>query len=85
MQKPLKQILEGVKEVLSQTPPELASDIVDQGIVLSGGTALLKGIDKYISHNIGVVAFVAEEPLFCVIRGLGMAIENLDSYKEAIR
>ena|SRR3989344_1096254 len=85
LQKPLKQILEGVKEVLSQTPPELASDIVDQGIVLSGGTALLKGIDKYISHNIGVVAFVAEEPLFCVIRGLGMAIENLDSYKEAIR
>lgn len=85
IQKPLKLILEGIKEVLSQTPPELASDIVDRGIVLSGGTALLKNIDKYITYNINVAAFVAEEPLLCVIRGLGMAIENLDSYKQAIR
>lgn len=85
MQKPLKAILDGVKEVLSQTPPELASDIVDRGIVLSGGTALLKNIDKYITYNINVASFVTEEPLFCVIRGVGMAVENLDSYKEAIR
>lgn len=85
MQKPLKAILEGVKEVLAQTPPELASDIVDKGIVLSGGTALLKNIDKYFSYHIGVAAFVAEDPLLCVIRGVGMAIENLESYKEAIR
>jgi rod shape-determining protein MreB len=85
LQKPLKLILEGVKEVLSQTPPELASDIVDQGVVLSGGTSLLRGIDKFISFHIGVASFVAEEPLLCVIRGTGMAIENLDSYKEAIR
>jgi rod shape-determining protein MreB len=85
IQKPLKLILEGVKEVLSQTPPELASDIVDRGIVLSGGTALLKNIDKYITYSINVAAFVAEEPLLCVIRGLGMAIENLDNYKEAIK
>jgi len=85
IQKPLKVILEGVKEVLAQTPPELASDIVDRGIVLSGGTALLRNIDKYITYNINVAAFVAEEPLLCVVRGLGMAIENLESYKEAIR
>ncbi len=85
LQKPLKTILEGVKEVLSLTPPELASDIVDRGIVVSGGTGLLKNIDKYLSANTGVAAFTAEEPLFCVIRGAGMAIENLDSYKEAIR
>jgi len=85
LQKPLKQILDGVKEVLSQTPPELASDIVDRGIVLSGGTSLLHDIDKYFTHNLGVAAFVAEEPLFCVIRGVGLAVENLESYKDAIR
>lgn len=85
IQKPLKLILDGIKEVLSKTPPELVSDIVDRGIILSGGTALLKNIDKYITYNINVATFVAEEPLLCVIRGLGMAVENLDNYKEAIR
>lgn len=85
LQKPLKLILEGVKEVLSETPPELASDIVDRGIVISGGTGQLYNIDAYLSQNTGVAAFIAEEPLFCVIRGAGMAIENLDSYKQAIR
>lgn len=85
LQKPLKQILEGVKEVLSQSPPELAADIVDKGIVLSGGSSLLKNLDKYITYYTGVPAFVVDEPLFCVIRGVGMAIENLDSYKQAIR
>jgi len=85
LQKPLKQILEGIKEVLSQTPPELAADIVDKGIVLSGGSSLLTNIDRYITFYTGVASFVVEDPLFCVIRGVGMAIENLDSFKEAIR
>jgi rod shape-determining protein MreB len=85
LQRPLKQILEGVKEVLSQSPPELAADIVDKGIVLSGGTALLTNIDQYVTYYTGVPSFVVEEPLFCVIRGVGMALENLDSYKEALR
>lgn len=85
MAKPLKVILDGIKEVLSQTPPELAADIVDKGIVLSGGTALLTNIDRYITYYTGVSSFVVDEPLFCVIRGVGMAIENLDSFKEAIR
>jgi len=85
LQKPLKQILEGIKEVLGTTPPELAADIVDKGIVLSGGTSLLKNIDKYITYYCGVASFVVDEPLFCVIRGVGMAIENLDKFKEAIR
>lgn len=83
--KPLKAILDGIKEVLSQTPPELAADIVDKGIVLSGGTALLTNLDRYITYYTGVSSFVVDEPLFCVIRGVGMAIENLDSFKEAIR
>ena len=85
LQKPLKIIIEGVKEVLSQSPPELAADIVEKGIVLSGGSALLCNLDKYITYYTGVPSFVVEEPLFCVIRGIGMAIENLDSYKKAIR
>ncbi len=85
MVKSLKAILDGIKEVLSQTPPELAADIVDKGIVLSGGTALLTNIDRYITYYTGVSSFVVDEPLFCVIRGVGMAIENLDSFKEAIR
>jgi len=85
IQKPLKQILEGIKEVLSKAPPELAADIVDRGIVLSGGTALLTNIDRYITYYTGVPSFVVEDPLFCVIRGVGMVVENLDQFKEAIR
>ena len=85
IQKPLKQILEGIKEVLSKAPPELAADIVDRGIVLSGGTALLANIDRYITYHTGVPSFVVEEPLFCVIRGVGMVVENLDDFKDAIR
>ncbi len=83
--KPLKAILEGIKEVLSQTPPELAADIVDKGIVLSGGSAMLTNIDRYITYYTGVPSFVVDEPLFCVIRGVGMVVENLDDFKEAIR
>ncbi len=85
MTKQLKTILDGIKEVLSQTPPELAADIVDKGIVLSGGTALLTNLDRYITYYTGVSSFIVDEPLFCVIRGVGMAIENLDSFKDAIR
>ncbi|OGK47637.1 rod shape-determining protein [Candidatus Roizmanbacteria bacterium RIFCSPLOWO2_01_FULL_40_13] len=85
IQKPLKQILEGIKQVLAQTPPELSADIVDKGIVLSGGTSSLTNIDKYISYYTGVASFVVEDPLFCVIRGLGMAVENLNSFKDANR
>lgn len=85
IQKPLKQILEGIKQVLSEAPPELSADIVDKGIVLSGGTSLLTNIDRYITYYTGVSSFVVEDALFCVIRGVGMAIENLDSFKQAIR
>jgi rod shape-determining protein MreB len=85
IQKPLKQILEGIKEVLSKAPPELAADIVDRGIVLSGGTALLTNIDRFITYHTGVASFVVEDPLYCVIRGVGMAVEHLDQFKEAIR
>lgn len=85
LQKPLKLILEGVKSVLSQTPPELSSDIVDRGIVLTGGSAMLKNIDRYFTYHIGVPAFIVDDPLFAVIRGVGMVAENLETFKQAIR
>ncbi len=85
IQKPLKQILEGIKEVLSLTPPELSADIVDKGIVLSGGSSLLTNLDRFITYYTGVSAFVVDDPLYCVIRGVGTGIENLDRFREAIR
>lgn len=80
----LKQIVGAIKEVFEVTPPELASDIIDKGIVLSGGTSMLKNLDKYIATETGVPSYVAEDPLFCVIRGTGVALENLDLYKKSI-
>lgn len=80
----LNQIIEAVKKVLEQTPPELASDIIDKGIVMSGGTSLLKNLDKYFTEVTGVPCHVAEDPLLCVVSGTGMALENIDLYKRSI-
>jgi len=80
----LNQIIGVIKAVLEETPPELASDIIDKGIVLSGGTSLLRGFEKLITQEIGVAAHVAEEPMLCVIKGIGQALENLDAYKNII-
>ena len=80
----LQEIVRAVKTVLQDTPPELASDIIDKGMVITGGTALLKNLDHYIAHHVGVPCYVAEEPLLCVARGTGVALDNLDSYKKSI-
>jgi len=80
----LREIIGAIKAVLEETPPELASDIIDKGIVLSGGTSLLRGFDKLVTQEIGVAAHVAEEPMFCVIKGIGTALENLDLYKRTL-
>lgn len=80
----LNSIIAGIKGVLENTPPELASDIIDKGIVLSGGTALLNNIDKLIIQSTGVPVHIAEEPLLCVVRGTGVALENIDLYKRSI-
>lgn len=80
----LKPIVSTIREVFEITPPELTSDIIDKGIVLSGGTVLLKNFDKYIAQEIGVPAYVAEDPLYCVVRGTGVALENLELYKKSI-
>lgn len=84
MRPKLMQIVNMVKSVLEEVPPELASDIIDKGIVMSGGTALLKNLDKLLTKETGVPCHVAEEPLLCVAKGTGIALDNLDLYKRAI-
>lgn len=80
----LLQIISAIKGVLEQTPPELASDIIDKGIVLSGGTSLLRNLDKLVTKLTGVPCHVAEDPLLCVVRGTGVALENIELYKRFI-
>lgn len=77
-------MLGAIKGALEDVPPELASDIIDKGIVLSGGTAQLKNMAKLVTHVTGVVAHVAQDPLLCVVRGTGVAIENIELYKRSI-
>jgi rod shape-determining protein MreB len=84
MNQPLSQIGTAIKNVLEKTPPELSSDIIDKGIVLSGGTSLLNNIDKYISNFTGVAVHVSDEPLLCVVRGLGRALENFDLFNRSM-
>lgn len=84
MRPKLTQIVNMVKSVLEEVPPELASDIIDKGIVLSGGTALLKNFDRLLTESIGVPCHVAEEPLLAVAKGTGIALENLELYKRAL-
>ncbi|MBI2036715.1 rod shape-determining protein, partial [Candidatus Microgenomates bacterium] len=80
----LGHIVGAVKSVLEQTPPELASDIIDKGVVLSGGTSLLRNLDKLMTSLTGVPCYVAEDPLFCVVKGTGVALENIELYKRSI-
>lgn len=81
---PLKKIMSAVKSVLEQTPPELASDIIDKGIVMSGGTSMLTNLDKLMTQETGVPCHIAENPLLSVVLGTGMALENLDLYKRSV-
>jgi len=75
---PLYQIAEALKSVLEQTPPDLAGDIVENGIVLTGGGALIRGIDKYLSEAVKLAVIPAEEPLLAVAKGTGAALEQID-------
>jgi len=84
MQDELEAIIQATKTVLQQCPPELAADIIDKGMVLSGGTSQLRNIDQLLSRATKVPAFVAEDPLLCVAKGTGIALENLESYKRSI-
>jgi rod shape-determining protein MreB len=84
LQSSLELIVSAIKNVLSQTPPELSADIMDKGMVLSGGTALLRNIDQLIYRTTDVPVFIADDAQLCVARGTGISLENLDSYKRSI-
>ena len=81
---PLSEIIKVVKAVLRDTPPELSADIMDKGMVLSGGGALLRNIDELIAQSTGVPCFIAEDSLSCVAKGTGVVLENLEIYKKSI-
>jgi rod shape-determining protein MreB len=82
--KELKQIIKAIKDVLQETPPELASDIIDQGIIMTGGSSMLRNLPELIYRRTGVKARLAEDPLFCVVRGTGVALNHLETYKRTI-
>ncbi len=84
IQTELEGIVVAIKEVLHNTPPELAADVIDKGIILSGGSSQLRNIDQLVSRATGVAAYVADDPLLCVAKGTGIALENLESYKRSI-
>ena len=84
IQDELGEIIRTVKNVLQETPPELSSDVIDRGMVLSGGGALLKNLDKLLSQSTGVPCYVADDPLLCVVKGTGSVLDNLDMYKRSI-
>ncbi|QQG45114.1 MAG: rod shape-determining protein [Candidatus Sungiibacteriota bacterium] len=80
----LDEIIRAVKAVMHDTPPELAADIMDKGIVMTGGGALLRNIDELVFQETGVPAHIAEDALLCVAKGTGIALEHLDVYKRSI-
>lgn len=80
----LIEIVQAAKIVLRETPPELSADIMDKGMVLSGGGSLLRNIDELFSKITGVPAFLAEEPIFCVAKGTGVVLKNLEVYKKTL-
>ncbi|KRT64716.1 MAG: MreB/Mrl family cell shape determining protein, rod shape-determining protein MreB [Chloroflexi bacterium CSP1-4] len=84
LEQPLQQIVAAVRQVLEQTPPELSSDIIDKGMVMSGGGALLRNIDKLLTQVTGVPCHVAEDPLNCVALGTGRALEHFDFFKKSL-
>ena len=80
----LESIILAIKAVLEKTPPELSSDIIDRGMVMTGGGSLLRNIDKLMTKVTGVPCYVAEDAPLCVVRGTGIALENLEEYKRSI-
>lgn len=80
----LEEVLQAIKNVLQETPPELAADVIDTGIVVSGGGALLKNIDQLITRATTVPCYIADDPLVCVVKGAGAALENIEKYKRSV-
>ena len=84
MQESVMEIVESVKQTLEKTPPELASDIMEKGIVLAGGGALIQNLDKLLSLKTGMPVFIAENPLDCVVKGTEKTIEDLEKLKTVL-
>ncbi|HYE59559.1 MAG TPA: rod shape-determining protein [Candidatus Kapabacteria bacterium] len=84
LQHDLEGLVEAVKEVLHKTPPELSADVMNKGIIMSGGSSLLRNLDELVAQATGVAAYVADDALLCVAKGTGIALENIDSYKRSI-
>ncbi len=82
--KELREIIKAIRDVVQETPPELASDIIDRGIIMTGGTSMLRNFPELVLRRTGVKAVVADDPLYCVARGTGIALNHLDTYKKAI-
>ena len=80
----LNMIIGAVKGVLEDTPPELAADIIDKGIVMSGGTSTLRNFDKLVTQETGVPAHVAEDALYCVVKGTAVVMENIELWKRSV-
>lgn len=80
----LEGIISTLKEVLNETPPELSADVMDKGIVISGGSSQLRNLDRLIAEATGVPTYLAEDPQLCVAKGTGLALENLESYKRSL-
>jgi len=80
----LEGIISTLKEVLTVTPPELSADVMDKGIVISGGSSQLRNLDRLIAEATGVPTYLAEDPQLCVAKGTGLALENLESYKRSL-
>jgi rod shape-determining protein MreB len=84
MKEPLAAIVRGVREVLEVVPPEISADLVEHGITLAGGGAMLRGICQAIGHEIQIPVRLADEPMLCVVKGTGLIIEHLDRFKETL-
>jgi len=84
LQDVLKEIIDTVKQVLRNTPPELSADVMNKGMIIAGGGSMLRNMDEIIAEATGVPCFRADEPLYCVVKGTGVVIENLDTYKRSI-
>jgi rod shape-determining protein MreB and related proteins len=82
--KELRDMIKAIKDVLQETPPELAADIIDQGIIMTGGSSQLRNLAELIFRRTGVKAVVAKDPMYCVAKGTGIALEHLDVYKKSI-
>jgi rod shape-determining protein MreB len=84
LQEPIQQIVDAVRRALEITPPELASDIVDRGIIMTGGGALIRGLDLLLSQETGLPIHVDEDPLTCVVRGAGRILDDFEKYSSVL-